>query len=128
MLEPNVTSVEIGFPLLSGPLEVKLLLLKPIHSTVIMASNETLESWEDFQDYEAAGRKVSSKKKSIDSNNLNDVDPSLAHSMVVTEETHRTQYKPQIRILKREPPSTGTIRVPLHIRRLARNSLSPMRD
>ena len=62
-----------------------------------MASNDILDSWEDFTDYEAPNSGKTKKK----------IQPGSAaegsSNVVVTEETHRTQYKPQIRILKREP-------------------------
>lgn len=61
-----------------------------------MASNDILDSWEDFTDYEAP---KSGKTKKSNAGGGNDT----SSSVVVTEETHRTQYKPQIRILKREP-------------------------
>ena len=62
-----------------------------------MASNDILDSWEDFTDYEAPNSGKTKKK----------IQPGSAaegsSNVVVTEESHRTQYKPQIRILKREP-------------------------
>lgn len=61
-----------------------------------MASNEILDSWEDFQDYDAPKSAKTKKSKPENSNDSNE-------GVIVTEDTHRTQYKPQIRILKREP-------------------------
>lgn len=63
-----------------------------------MASNEILDSWEDFQDFDTPSsrkKKPKEKSKAEISDTTSDV--------VVMEDTHRTQYKPQIRILKREP-------------------------
>ena len=63
-----------------------------------MASNDILDSWEDFTDFEAPRSGKTKKSRSqTDSGN------ESSSNIIVTEETHRTQYKPQIRILKREP-------------------------
>jgi len=63
-----------------------------------MASNDILDSWEDFTDYEAP-KNGKTKKSRSQPDGGNDGSANV----IVTEETHRTQYKPQIRILKREP-------------------------
>jgi len=69
-----------------------------------MASNNILDNWEDFNDYDAP---TTVKKQNQKQSKTKAVMSKTTDNVIVTEDTHRTQYKPQIRILKREPQDSA---------------------